>query len=569
MKKRRQMRTSHFPLKGGLDLVTPGINVKPGKLVASENFEIGTYDGYRRIDGFERFEGTDAPSDASYWLLSFDTGSVEIEAGDTVTGGTSGATGIAVIDGVWQGGSPYANGAAEGYLVLYDLDGTFSNGEDLEVSAVKRAEAVGTTSSRSAAREVVKTNAAACSRATLGLGTEEITDAGDRQPDGSVGNWTLVTDGSSTLTYSTDPVGFDEDKSLLLTAAGDETYMAVKLTLANVDTLTAYVSYRFSAQVYLESGTCTVTMDSQGFDKQGERSTVISSGSVVTVNSMGFESYDLDSANYLILLAFTSTPGAKLYIRNMSLFPGTYNWIPYFPNVVSNPSNAIRLTVGAASSGSGWLETSHGVAFTLISTDPFSNPFDLVSAPQDGVTYRLTMQMDLTSTLGGSVVIESITAGSVYSPASPKVLFTQALTTYSTPYTFDFTVDTDYDYRVRFTGLVEGDVVDVWTMSLKPLKDTDSLDTSYYRSAIEATRTAISKVPGSGNMRGFGLTEVRHTHSVIMLAEPQLICTSLRHLAGPSRPLGTLSISMRGQQLSRLTLLSQEGPVRRTVPLKK
>ena len=79
-------------LAGGLDVMTPPMQAKPGMLRACQNFECSIFGGYRRIAGYERFDGRSKPSDATYTILaatSITGGSV----GDTLTGATSGATG--------------------------------------------------------------------------------------------------------------------------------------------------------------------------------------------------------------------------------------------------------------------------------------------------------------------------------------------------------------------------------------------------------------------------------------------------------------------------------------------
>lgn len=72
--------------------------------------------------------------------IRFDTGSVEIEEGDTIEGGTSGATAVArrIVsdDGTWAGDD------ASGYIIVHSITGTFSAGEDLEVGGNKVAEFV-------------------------------------------------------------------------------------------------------------------------------------------------------------------------------------------------------------------------------------------------------------------------------------------------------------------------------------------------------------------------------------------------------------------------------------------
>lgn len=69
--------------------------------------------------------------------ISFDTGTSEVFEGNTVTGATSGATGVVsrvvLEDGTWTSGN------AQGRLILSSTTGTFQSGENLQVSAVTRA----------------------------------------------------------------------------------------------------------------------------------------------------------------------------------------------------------------------------------------------------------------------------------------------------------------------------------------------------------------------------------------------------------------------------------------------
>ena len=90
-------QSEFFPLGGGLDLITPAISIEPGALIATDNYEADPR-GYARTGGYERFDGQQMPSTASYWYLNFDAGTVEITEGQTVAGEGSGATGVALID---------------------------------------------------------------------------------------------------------------------------------------------------------------------------------------------------------------------------------------------------------------------------------------------------------------------------------------------------------------------------------------------------------------------------------------------------------------------------------------
>jgi hypothetical protein len=125
--------TTTILLQGGLNLTTPAIAIPGGMCIAALNYE-SEVRGYRRVPGYERYDGREKPSEATYWVIDFDAGVTAVTAGQTVTGATSGATGVALIDGVLESGS-YAGTDAAGYLVLYRVTGTFQNNENLQVSA--------------------------------------------------------------------------------------------------------------------------------------------------------------------------------------------------------------------------------------------------------------------------------------------------------------------------------------------------------------------------------------------------------------------------------------------------
>lgn len=83
---------TYYPMKGGLDLVTPMIARDPGRCLDAQNYEPGVVGGYRRINGFERFDGQTSPTSATYWTMTATvTGTIAV--GDTITGVSSGATG--------------------------------------------------------------------------------------------------------------------------------------------------------------------------------------------------------------------------------------------------------------------------------------------------------------------------------------------------------------------------------------------------------------------------------------------------------------------------------------------
>ena len=112
-------------LKGGLDLVTPVLAMRPGTVISAVNFE-ATEGGYKRCDGYERYDGQPKPSEADYALLPFSGGSVDIVAGTWVTGLTSNAIGLVVLQVITSGTTGAGN--AVGNLVLDQIDGAFVTG---------------------------------------------------------------------------------------------------------------------------------------------------------------------------------------------------------------------------------------------------------------------------------------------------------------------------------------------------------------------------------------------------------------------------------------------------------
>lgn len=129
-------RTAFYPLRGGMDLVTPPIEVAPGMAIGGSNYE-AVERGYGRIPGIERLDGQPAPSEAVYWLLRFNTGGPDyVRAGDTIQGLINGATAVALADAVAASGS-YAASTAVGYLALTDVVGAFA-GDGFEVVGTDR-----------------------------------------------------------------------------------------------------------------------------------------------------------------------------------------------------------------------------------------------------------------------------------------------------------------------------------------------------------------------------------------------------------------------------------------------
>lgn len=76
--------------------------------------------------------------------IRFDTGgTTAITVGQTIEGGTSGAT--AVVSRIVYDGGDVGASTATGFIIVQTITGTFSVGEDIEVSATKKAEVVSVT----------------------------------------------------------------------------------------------------------------------------------------------------------------------------------------------------------------------------------------------------------------------------------------------------------------------------------------------------------------------------------------------------------------------------------------
>lgn len=129
--------TPFYPLGGGLDLITPAIVMKPGKVIAGRNYE-PLSNGYSRMMGYERYDGRTAPSAATYLFVNFDAGASAFVVGETITGFTSGATGRVLELATVVSGS-YGASNAVGYVVLGRVSGAFIDNELLKNGGTTRA----------------------------------------------------------------------------------------------------------------------------------------------------------------------------------------------------------------------------------------------------------------------------------------------------------------------------------------------------------------------------------------------------------------------------------------------
>ena len=101
-------QVAYFPLDGGEDIVSPDLRVKPGRLRFSKNYEPRAVGGYRRIDGYERYDGLPKPSLANQAFFNIDAITNTVAVGDELTGSISGFT-------------AYVSGETAGVGTAYDF----------------------------------------------------------------------------------------------------------------------------------------------------------------------------------------------------------------------------------------------------------------------------------------------------------------------------------------------------------------------------------------------------------------------------------------------------------------
>jgi hypothetical protein len=147
-----RLESTYFPFEGGVNMVDPSLSLEPGELVAADNFEIDIRGRYRRMDGYERFDGQTLPSQITFYRIPFTLGTARDSVfdsafssafdmqvpsiGDLVKGATSGAIGSVLnvsledITGDDATGT-FSTSDAEGYVYFIVVSGTLQDGETL------------------------------------------------------------------------------------------------------------------------------------------------------------------------------------------------------------------------------------------------------------------------------------------------------------------------------------------------------------------------------------------------------------------------------------------------------
>jgi len=114
---RTQIKAKYFPLEGGEILTDPALSLAPGNLLYGKNYESYSEGGYRRIDGFERYDGKAKPSEIPYYIIDFKSGTATIPKDTVITGAIGGATAVTLVDAILESGT-YAGSDAKGHLAV-------------------------------------------------------------------------------------------------------------------------------------------------------------------------------------------------------------------------------------------------------------------------------------------------------------------------------------------------------------------------------------------------------------------------------------------------------------------
>jgi hypothetical protein len=109
---------------GGMDEMTPNLILPTGMVRTSLNFEPSILGGYTRIPGYERYDGHGLASTAVYQLVYVSSFINIPSAGQTISGGSSGATG-------------YVLGVGPNYVVTSEQTGSWTLGELISVGATQ------------------------------------------------------------------------------------------------------------------------------------------------------------------------------------------------------------------------------------------------------------------------------------------------------------------------------------------------------------------------------------------------------------------------------------------------
>jgi len=142
--------TQYFPFAGGLNIISPALSLEPGECISANNFEVDIRGRYRRLDGYERDDGTGLPSAVTYYRIPFTIGAARDSVfdsaysiafdlqiprvGSMVKGETSGAIGqvlVVTVEEIVTAAGAFIDGDAEGYIYFTVTSGTLQDGETI------------------------------------------------------------------------------------------------------------------------------------------------------------------------------------------------------------------------------------------------------------------------------------------------------------------------------------------------------------------------------------------------------------------------------------------------------
>ena len=123
------VQTEAFSLNGGLDFVTPPLQVKSGVAISASNFEVDLETGYARIGGYDRFAGGRTLSEQNIkTAIVTTTTPTPIATGSLMLGATSGA--LMVFLATNEGADTLTAGVWQ--VFVSEMSGTFLAGEAIQ-----------------------------------------------------------------------------------------------------------------------------------------------------------------------------------------------------------------------------------------------------------------------------------------------------------------------------------------------------------------------------------------------------------------------------------------------------
>lgn len=111
----------HIQLRGGVDQSTPPLEAAAGSLRDSVNFDVNALGGYQRIDGYEKWDGTQLCNSFGFYTASCTIVGV-VDLGRTIAGVASGATGVVI-----------GTDLTLGYIYYTRQVGAFQIGEEISI----------------------------------------------------------------------------------------------------------------------------------------------------------------------------------------------------------------------------------------------------------------------------------------------------------------------------------------------------------------------------------------------------------------------------------------------------